>query len=456
MRLETVKSRGLAHASYYVSDRGEAAVIDPRRDIQEYLELAAEDGAEIRYAFETHLNEDYVAGSMELKDVTGVEVCHSGETPFGYGDHDLADGDSFTVGGLELECLYTPGHTIDSVCYAVHEPPRSGPSMVFTGDTLFASDVGRTDLPGLDKWEEMSGMLYDSLHGKLLPLSDSVTVYPAHTAGSICGGHIGDRDVTTIGYERRTNPQLELGREEFIRERLGAHLLRPPYFRRMEEWNLNGPPLLKDAPTPRPLQPDPFEEEMVEPDTVVVDTRPPDAFAGSHIPGSISIWLGGLTHFPGWLLGYDRRLLLVTESKEDAPTAIRYLHRIGFDEIVGYLLPGIGAWRSMGKPVDAVGLLSVDEFRERIAGGALNALDVREDWEWDGGHVEGAMHVYVGHLKDRLREVPKDRPVAAVCSSGNRSSIAASILQAEGYDVSNVRGGMNAWKSRRYPLSREA
>jgi hydroxyacylglutathione hydrolase len=163
-----------------------------------------------------------------------------------------------------------------------------------------------------------------------------------------------------------------------------------------------------------------------------------------------------LTHFPGWLLGYDRRLLLVTESKEDAPTAIRYLHRIGFDEIVGYLLPGIGAWRSMGKPVDAVGLLSVDEFRERIAGGALNALDVREDWEWDGGHVEGAMHVYVGHLKDRLREVPKDRPVAAVCSSGNRSSIAASILQAEGYDVSNVRGGMNAWKSRRYPLSREA
>lgn len=455
MRLETIKSQGLAQTSYYLSDRGEAAVIDPRRDIHDYIELAKEDCAEILYAFETHRNEDYVIGSLELKDVTGAEICHSGETRFGYGDHDLADGDTFKVGRLRVECLHTPGHTRDSICYAVHNSPRGGPFMVFTGDTLFVGDVGRTDLPGLDTWEEMSGLLHDSLHGKLLPLGDSVIVYPSHTAGSICGSHIGARDVTTIGYERRTNPQLSLGREDFIRERLETHMLRPPYFGRMEEWNLNGPPLLKDAPVPRLLLPDSFEEERGKPNGVVVDTRQSDAFAGSHIPGSISIWLGYMAYFPGWILGYDQRLLLVNERKEDASAAIRYLHRIGFDDIVGYLCPGIGAWRNMGKPIETLGSLSVDEFREVTEKGGVTVLDVREDGEWDGGHVEGAMHVYVGHLKNRLQEVPKDRPVVAVCASGRRSSIAASILKAEGYDVSNVQGGMNAWYSRRYPLSRE-
>ena len=456
MRLETIKSRGLAHTSYYLSDRGEAAVIDPRRDIQDYLTLSAEDCTEIHYAFETHLNEDFVVGSLELEHAAGAEVCHSGETRFGYGDHDLADGDSFRVGRLRVDCLHTPGHAINSVCYAVYEAHGVGsPFMVFTGDTLFVGDVGRTDLSGLEKWEEMSGLLHDSLHGKLLPLGDPVLVYPSHTAGSICGSHIGDRDVTTIGYERRTNLQLSLDREEFVRERLANHMLRPPYFMRMEEWNLDGPPLLKDAPVPRPLRPRTFEEEMSNPGTVVVDTRMPDAFAGSHIPGSISIWLGGMPYFPGWVIGYDERILLVNERMGDAETSVRYLHRLGFDDIGGYLCPGMVTWRNMGKPMDTLGSLSVDDFREVIANGGVTVLDVREDGEWSRGHVEGAKHIYVGHLRDRLQEVPKDRPVAAVCASGRRSSIAASILRAEGYVVSNVQGGMNAWRSRRYPLSLE-
>jgi hydroxyacylglutathione hydrolase len=450
-----VKSRGLAQTSYYVSDRGVAAVIDPRRDIQQYMKMAEEDCADIRYVFETHLNEDFVIGSLELAEATGAEVCHSKETDFRYGDHDLSDGDTLMVGDLNLECISTPGHTVDSVCYAVHESPRSGPFMVFTGDTLFVGDVGRTDLPGLDFWEELSGRLYDSLHGKLLPLGDSVLVYPSHTAGSICGSHIGNRDVTSIGYERTTNPQLSLNRDEFIRERLSTRLLRPPYFRRMEDWNLNGPPLLKDAPVPRLLRPDSFEEEMAKPGTVVMDTRMPDAFAGSHIPGSISIWLEGMPYFPGWVIGYDERILLVNERKEDAEASVRYLHRLGFDDIEGYLCPGMINWRNMGKPMNTLGSLSVDAFREAIAKGSVTVLDVREDGEWEGGHVEGAMHIYVGHLKDRLQEVPKDHPVVAVCASGRRSSIVASILKAEGYDVSNVQGGMNAWRSRRYPLSRE-
>jgi hydroxyacylglutathione hydrolase len=342
---------------------------------------------------------------------------------------------------------------MDSVCFAVHESQRSESFMVFTGDTLFVSDVGRTDLPGLDMWEEMSGMLHDSLHGTLLPLGDSVLVYPSHTAGSICGSHIGDREVSTLGYERQNNPQLSLGRAEFVRERMMNHMLRPPYFMRMEMWNLEGPPLLKDLSIPHPLQSDPFEEEMRNPDAVIVDTRQSDAFAGSHIPGSVSIWLGGMTYFPGWVLGYDQRLLLVNERKEDAITAIRYLHRIGFDNIVGYLCPGIGTWRNMGKSIATMDSLSVDEFHDRITGGDMTVVDVREDWEWDEGHVNGAMHVYVGNIREKLQEVPRDRPVACICASGRRSSITASILQAEGYDVSNVQGGMNAWNSRKFPLS---
>lgn len=453
MRVVPVKSPGIAHSSYYVSSGGAAFVVDPRRDVEEYIRLAREECASIKYVFETHRNEDYVIGSLELKDATGAEVSHSKETPLKYGDHSISDGDRFHIGDLDVESLWTPGHTIDSMCYALYDLKGcDAPLAVFTGDTLFNGDVGRTDLPGENIWENMSGSLYESLHDKVLPLGDHVIVYPGHTAGSICGSQISDRDVSTIGYEKRTNMQLSLSREDFIRNRLNNVMERPPYFRRMEEWNLNGASLLKDTKEPKMLTPIEFMEYSEKPDSFILDTRQPDAFAASHIPGSVSIWLSGATYYPGWVVDYDQQILLVSERREDIPTVTSYLHRIGYDNVFGYLCPGIEAWRNSGKPLESSPPLHIHELQSLLEKGQVHVLDVREDHEYNSGHIKGSQSIYVGHLKDRLGEVPKGGLVCVTCGVGLRASIAASILKKEGYRVANLLGGMHAWNSAGLPV----
>lgn len=453
MRIVPIKSPGIAHSSYYVSSRGEAFVVDPRRDVEEYLRLTREDCASIKYVFETHRNEDYVIGSLELKDVAGAKICHSGETPFTYGDYPLVDGDRFQVGDLEVECLWTPGHTIDSVCYVLYDLRGcEAPLALFTGDTLFIGDVGRTDLPGEHLWEKMSGSLYDSLHGKVLPLGDHVIVYPSHTAGSICGSQISDRDVSTIGYEKRTNPLLSLDRDDFIQNRLSNIMGRPPYFRRMEEWNLNGAPPLKGMAELRMLTPREFLKESEKKEVLIMDTRQPDAYAASHIPGSISIWLSGATYYPGWVIEYSKHILLVTERKEDVPIVTAYLHRIGFDDVSGYLCPGIDAWRNSGSPIESSATLHVEELKKLLESGQIHILDVREDHEFNSGHIKGSQSIYVGELRNRLSELPNDRLICVTCGWGGRGSIAASILRKDGYSVANLLGGMNAWNAAKYPV----
>jgi hydroxyacylglutathione hydrolase len=447
MRLELVTSEGLAHTSYFLSDRGEALVIDPRRDCEIYTHLAERECAKIRYILETHRNEDYVIGSLELQNLTDAEIAHSRETPFRYGEHNLSDGDSFKVGRLKVEALHTPGHTDDSMCYVVYDPTTgSDPAMIFTGDTLFIGDVGRTDLVGIDVWREKSERLYESLHGKVLPLGDHVLVYPAHSAGSICGSHLSDREISSIGYEKNANFILQLEKEDFVEHMTGQKLLRPPYFRKMEEYNLNGAPLLHEAPEPRPLTVEEFEEEIHQPDAVIVDTREPGAFAGSHIPGSLSIWLDGVSFYPGWVLTYDQRILLVTERREDVEKAENYLRRIGFDNIAGHLCPGLGEWRDQGKPIDHLGTLSAATLKERLDLGEILLVDVREEREWEEGHIEGAENIYVGHLKEEADRLPRDRPIATTCGWGGRGSLGASILKRLGFEeVCNVLGGMRAW-----------
>jgi hydroxyacylglutathione hydrolase len=453
MRIVPVKSPGIAHSSYYVSSRGEAFIVDPRRDVDEYLKYALEDCASIKYAFETHRNEDYVTGSLELKAAAGARICHSRETPFTYGDYSLVDGDKFQVGDLEVECLWTPGHTIDSVCYVIYDLKGcEAPLAVFTGDTLFIGDVGRTDLPGEHLWMKLSGSLYDSLHDKVLPLGDHVIVYPSHTAGSICGSQISDRDISTLGYEKRTNPQLSLSRDDFIHNRLSNIMGRPPYFRRMEDWNLNGAPPLRDVAEPRMLTPKGFMEESGKGDVLILDTRQPDAYAASHIPSSINIWLSGVTYYPGWVIEYSKRILLVTERKADVPTVTTYLHRLGYDDVNGYLCPGIDAWRNTSRPIESSAPLHIGELTKLIDSGQIHVLDVREDHEFNSGHIKGSQSIYVGHLKDRLGEVPRGRLICVTCGWGGRGSIAASILQNEGYSVANLLGGMNAWNAGRLPV----
>ncbi len=454
MHFELITSEGLAHNSYFLAENGEALVVDPRRDVKVYLDLARRVCAKITYIVETHRNEDYVIGSIELQNLTGAEIAHSKETPFKYGEHRLVDGDVLDIGRFRIEALYTPGHTNDSICYVVSDPQVSKePIMVFTGDTLFVGDVGRTDLPGLDLWEEMSEKQYNSIHTKLFSLGDHVLVFPGHGAGSICGHKLSDRNFSTLGYERLANPLFKLTKEDFVDYLVRLKLYRPPYFRRMEVFNLDGPPLLKNVPSPKALSVHEFEEALQEPNTIILDAREPAGFAGSHIPGSINIWLEGLSFFPGWVINYDQRILLVLERQTDLDMAVRYLWRIGFDNVIGYLCAGISEWRDKGKAIDTLSTLSASELKKRLEKKEVELVDVREFYELETGVVEGAEKIFVGFIPKQGDRLSKAKPIVTTCGWGGRGSIAASLLKRMGFkNIYNLMGGMRAWRARGYPV----
>jgi hydroxyacylglutathione hydrolase len=457
LRFQKIQSPGLSHTSYYISDSGEACVIDPRRDAQKYIKLAEEDNSTILFIFETHRNEDYLIGSREIESETDSRIIHGKETPFQYGEG-IADGETFKVGRFKIQSHHTPGHTPEHMCYSLYDTINSDEDalLVFTGDTLFIGDVGRTDLPGLDIKQEMSGKMYDSIHEKILPLGDHVLLYPAHTAGSICGSNISDRTLSTLGYEKMSNPQLSLSRGEFIENRLNNEMYRPPYFRRMEEWNLEGPPLLREQPEPEALGIKEFEDELEKEENIVLDTRQPDAFAGSHIPDSLNIWLGGVSFYPGWVIGYEENILLLSDRPKDNKTAITYLHRIGYDDIAGYLNADLRGWRNKGKPIDYIGTVSATEAKKIIENNKAILLDVRSREEWERGHVKGATHIYIGHLEDNLEKLPKVKPIISTCGWGGRGGIGASILKRNDFEpVYNLLGGMRAWSTMGYPMVQE-
>ncbi|UCE16082.1 MAG: MBL fold metallo-hydrolase [Candidatus Bathyarchaeota archaeon] len=456
MIFERVKSEGIAHISYFIGSNSEAVVIDPRRDCQVYIDLARREEMKIKYIFETHRNEDYVIGSLELAHFTGAKIYHGPGLDFKYGER-LKDGQEFHFGILKLIAVHTPGHTDESVSYALADlTVGEEPIMVFTGDALFVGDVGRTDLYGHKEATRLAGNLYDSIFNKLLPLGDKVILCPAHGAGSVCGGPISEREQSTLGLERIQNPVLQkTKREDFIQFKITEHHERPPYFRKMEQYNLNGPPLLGHLPNPTPLTPKEFQEQM-QLGAVAVDIRMPPAFGGAHIKGSYSIWLDGLPSLAGWMLPYDKPILLMLEDEEQLERAIRYLVRLGYNEIACYLGGGIEAWYNEALPIKHISLLTVQDLKKRLdRGDDLLTLDVRRKDEWDNGHIEGALHIYVGHLEDRLREVSVDRPIAVICNVGHRASLGASILRREGYqEVYNVLGGMTAWKNAGYTIVR--
>ena len=340
MKVKVVKSEGLAHNSYFLSEGVEAVVVDPRRDCEVYMELAKRECVSITYILETHRNEDYVAGSVELQNMSEAEICHSGELQFGYGEHRLSDGDTLTLGASRIKVLYTPGHTDESLCYALYPAGSSEPSMVFSGDTLFAGSVGRTDLQGKAAQPSQAEKLYTSLHEKLLMLGDGALVYPAHGAGSVCGHGITGQEPTTIGWEKKNNPYLQLNKEGFLQKTALEELILPRYFRKMEKLNQNGPPLLSELAYPKPFSLRGFEE-LAEPLVLAVDTRMHYAFAGSHIPGSLSLWLGGTSVYPGWFLDTNQYIVFVHERSYDIEKAARRFRRLGFDNLCGYLCGGM-------------------------------------------------------------------------------------------------------------------
>jgi hydroxyacylglutathione hydrolase len=453
MILQKVKSEGLAHISYFVGSENEAIVIDPRRDCQVYIDIAQREGMKIRNVFETHRNEDYVIGSLELAHFTGAKIYHGPGLAFKYGET-LKDGQEFCFGKMKMTAIHTPGHTDESMSYALTDlDAGKEPILVFAGDVLFVGDVGRIDLYGPKEAPRMAETLYNSIFDKLLPLGDGVMLCPAHGAGSVCGGAISQREESTLGLERILNPILQKNKEEFIEFKVAEHHETPPYFRKMEQYNLNGPPLLAHLPNPDPLSPKELQNQM-KLGAVVVDTRTPSAFGGAHILGSYNIRLTRLPSYAGWVLPYDKPIILVLEDSGNLQTAVRYLIRLGYDCIVGYLRDGIDTWYKEAFPTEQLSLLTVQELKRRLdRGDDLVVLDVREKDKWDEGHIKGARYIYAGHVERRLNEIPADRPIVVACNTGNHASLTASILRREGYrEVYNLLGGMAAWKDAGYKL----
>lgn len=454
MNLEIVKSEGVSHNSYFLSDENEAVVIDPRRDCEIYTELARRNCSYIKYILETHRNEDFVIGSLELQNICEAQIAHSKELNFKYGEHNLTDGDTLNVGNIKIKAVSTPGHTKESLCYIVYTSGSSEPVIVFTGDTLFSGSVGRTDLLGKPNQPTQAEKLYFSLHEKVLPLGDGLLVYPSHGAGSVCGHGIKGQEPTTIGYEKKTNLYLQLNKEEFIQKCLSDEFIVPKYFQKMEEYNLNGAPLLNQVSLPRPFSLSEFEEQVQNPLVEVMDTRLPYAYAGSHIPNCLNIWLGGTSVYPGWLLDINQRIVFINERPKDIETLTRRLNRLGFDNLCGYLCGNMNHWQEAGKPLSSTKTISVMDLKNKLDKQEVNLLDVREPIEWkEDGYVEGAKLIFFADLPENINSLSKNKSIAVTCSVGNRSSIAVSMLERAGVkDALNVLGGMTAWKALNLPI----
>lgn len=459
MLFETIKSEGLAHLSYVLGEEGgPCAVIDPRRDVEVYLRVARQHQTRITCVVETHVHADFVSGSRELAARTGAPVYGGASDDYGFDVEPLEGGDALEVGSVTLDVLATPGHAPEHIALAARGGGTGAEETwgVFTGDTLFAGEVGRPDLAG-GASEEQAARLYHSLHDELLALGDGVAVYPAHGKGSPCGADIGARDQTTIGYERCHSDKLQAESEEAFTEQVLKGLEQEPfYYERLKKKNARGPDVLGAWPDLPALTPDAFAEKREEGGTRVVDTREIEAFAGAHLEGSLSLPLR--TNFPvwaGWMLDTDDRVLLIAEGPSGAAMAQRHLLRTGFDRVEGFLAKGLRGWTEAGRRFDTLGARSVHALKEHIENGsAPQVLDVRSESEWQQGHVPTARHAWLPYLTDRLGDLDREKPVAVYCGSGYRASIAASVLRQEGFAlVANVPGSMSAWKAAGYALA---
>lgn len=454
MFFRKVKTPGIAHVAYLLGDRSEALVVDPRRDVDEYVRLARREGMTIRYVVETHRQEDFVMGSAELAKKLGAKVVTLGHRLFGHSDIMLTDGEEIELAGVRLKALHTPGHTPESTCYAVFLKDSSAAWGVFTGDTLFIGETGRTDLPDREKTGDNAGLLYDAIHGKLGQLGDQTLLWPAHGSGSVCGGNIAERDESTLGFERTCNPVYRDDRESFIRRKIRERIPRPPYFELMEKWNLEGGrPLLAQPGGIAVLSAEKFASEMKQ--GVVFDTREPEAFAAGHIPGSLNVWLDGLPVFAGWLATHTTPVYLVLPTPDDLEVALKHLARVGVDAVKGFLATGFGGWRDAAMPIARAQTITPRELEAHRDQHLV--LDVRDDLEFeDEGHMPGARHMFVGYLDrylDRIRKDLETPPsIVTTCSVGHRSGLALSLLEREGFQaVKNLLGGMTAWDELRFP-----
>lgn len=447
----------LAQASYLIGSNGEAAVVDPRRDVDEYLREAEEKGFRIKFVIETHLHADFVSGHRELAERAGAEIVISHRAGAEFPHRAVKEGDVLRVGSVTLSVIETPGHTPEGISILVADSAdRSVTPKVLTGDTLFVGDVGRPDLAGSKGYspQEMAGLLYDSLHGKLLTLDDAVEVYPAHGAGSLCGRNMSKETSSTIGMQRQFNCALKpMSREAFV-ETMTENLPEVPgYFARDVEMNRTGAARLESLRMPEPLTPDAIAA-LVENGAVILDVRTGAEFGAGHIPGSINIGLGGqFASWAGSLIDISTPVVIVAGETDEVAEAWTRLARVGFESVVGYLEGGMHEWEDAGLREAVTPQVSVDRLRSlRESKPDLQIVDVRRPAEYESGHVPGAVNVPLAVLGDRAGELDSSLATAVVCQSGYRSSAATSILARHGFrDVVNVVGGTAAWLAADFP-----
>jgi hydroxyacylglutathione hydrolase len=452
---------GLAQVAYLVADEaaGVAAIIDPRRDVDVYLDWATAHGVRITAILETHVHADFVSGAPELAAATGAPIYASRLGAQEFPHEPLDDGAEVAVGRLRLRALWTPGHTPEHLAYLLFDPEVGDePQALFSGDALFVGEVGRPDLLGQEQTQQLAGQLFHTVTERLSRLPERLVVYPGHTAGSACGKKIGDAPSTTIGQEKLVNYAFQARRkDQFIAMVLAGMPLPPTYYPVLKRVNKIGAPLLATLPDGEALTPEAVAARQAA-GALIIDARTADAFGAGHLPGAVFAGLGqNFVAWMGWVAPYDRDLILVLDHDADFAEARTELRRIGLDRVAGYLAGGLPAWREADGEIVDLPQLSVQELHDRLSHGEpLTVLDVRGDDEWADGHIAGAVHTFAGAIAQgaEVPVIPDTGTVAVICGSGYRSSVVSSLLQARGCtNLHNVGGGMTAWHEAKLPTT---
>ncbi|MFZ0686904.1 MAG: rhodanese-like domain-containing protein [Terriglobales bacterium] len=450
----------LALDSYMLASEGEAIVVDPQRDVDIYLKAAEQHGVKIKHIFETHLHADFVSGHKELAQRTGAKIYIGPNGGARVSHVEVHDGFEVLAGKIRVSVLETPGHTPESICLVVTDEEKSpAPWAILTGDTLFLGDVGRPDLSGTHTPVVLAGMLFDSLHNKVLKLADDVIVYPGHGAGSLCGKNMRAERSSTIRTERLTNYALKIeSREEFVRQLTTNLPPRPEYFPQDAAINRVGAPALSELPRLESISAQELQSLLAQ-GVFALDVRPADDFAAGHVPGSVGIPLSGdFAFWAGSLLGLSSQPVLIAASEEQLSEARIRLARVGIDDARGYLQDGIAGWTAAGLELAELEQINPRLLNEFLSKNKVQVLDVRRKPEWEAGHIEAANWLALddfkaSDLKLALPALDRKSPVAIICKSGYRSLIASSLLQRAGFEkVSNVSGGILAWEKAKLPV----
>jgi glyoxylase-like metal-dependent hydrolase (beta-lactamase superfamily II)/rhodanese-related sulfurtransferase len=448
----------LAHASYLIGSDGEAAVVDPQRDVDEYIDEANAQGLTIKYVIETHLHADFVSGHQEIAARTGAQIIFGARAGVEFEHRAVKDGEELSLGDITLRFIETPGHTPEGICVLV---TASGePQKLLTGDTLFIGDVGRPDLAGGKGYtpQMMAEMMYDSLHGKLLKLPDDVEVYPAHGAGSMCGRNMSKETSSTIGEQRNFNYALKpMSKEDFVTMMTADLPEAPVYFPKDAEINRSGARRLSELQPPQALTPQQVQQLRDE-GHILLDVRSAADFGAAHVPGSTNVGLGGqFAMWAGSLIPLNASIVVIADTGAQVDETVVRLARVGIENVKGYLEGGVESWHAAGLPINTLTQISVAELNERIANDNLQIVDVRRPAEYVNGHVPHAQNAPLASLEKSLGplSLEKDKLTAVICAGGYRSSAAASLLQQQGFtNLLNVAGGTGAWVNAGYPVEK--